>query len=228
MSNPERVAAPSIRARRKQRLNPLRPKATHIGPHPFRVQYLPQLRVARSLTWSSQSLAVDPAFGTSGTIGSGSPGSGNGQFNLPFDVALSPDGLEIAVSDSGNHRIERFSASSGTFIAAFGQQGSGTGQFNTPKGLAYDSLGYLYVVDSGNSRIVLAQASGIILGTSGTGTALGQLQGAINLAVGTRGIYAGDAENNRVQFFEPLSADDGAVLKPSALGGTLNPILSGA
>ena len=46
---------------------------------------------------------LDSTFGTAGLIGSF--GTGDGQFNTPYDVAVSPDGMEIAVSDSGNHRI---------------------------------------------------------------------------------------------------------------------------
>ncbi len=37
------------------------------------------------------------------------------------------------------------------------QPGQRLGQFNTPKGLTYDSCGTLYIVDSGNNRVVLAQ-----------------------------------------------------------------------
>jgi len=153
----------------------------------------------------TSSFQLDTNFNATGRIGltNGNSGTNFGEFNAPFDVAVTPDGEEIAVSDSGNHRIQRFTKD-GTFIDAFGQQGSALGQFNTPKGLTYDSVGDLYIVDSGNNRIVLAQDSAV-MGVSGTnGSALGQFQGAVNLGVGDRGIYVADTGNNRVQAFAPV------------------------
>src|SRR5438445_5579839 len=43
---------------------------------------------------SGTTFVVASSFGTLGYLGNGSAGSGNGQFNLPFDVALTPDGAE--------------------------------------------------------------------------------------------------------------------------------------
>ncbi|HEY6182197.1 MAG TPA: chitobiase/beta-hexosaminidase C-terminal domain-containing protein [Terriglobales bacterium] len=154
---------------------------------------------------------LDTTFNSTGSIGKSdrTTGSGNGEFNTPFDVAVSPDGGVIAVSDSGNHRIQRFVAN-GLFLDVFGQQGNAIGQFNTPRGLIYDDAGLLYVVDSGNNRIVLAypEIGAGIIGVSGTmGTALGQLQGAVNLSVGSRGIHVAEAGNNRIQIFDPIISE---------------------
>ncbi len=160
---------------------------------------------------TTSSFQLNATFGAAGTIGKSdkSSGSGNGEFNAPFDVAVSPDGGTISVSDSGNNRIQQFATTDGTFIGAFGQQGNGDGQFNSPEGLTYDNTGYLYIVDSGNNRIAVAFSSSVI-GTSGTsGTSLGQFQGAVNLGVGSRGIYVADTGNNRVQIFDPLATEGG-------------------
>jgi len=149
------------------------------------------------------SFTVDATFGTGGFIGNsdGSPGTGVGQFYGPFDVAVSPDGGTLSVSDSGNNQIQQFD-SLGHYLNAFGSAGSATGQFNTPKGLTFDSGGTLYIVDSGNSRIVMAQGS-TVTGTTGTyGTALGQFSGPVNLSIGTRGVYVADTGNNRIQKFD--------------------------
>jgi hypothetical protein len=164
----------------------------------------------------SGSFTLDTTFNGTGLIGKGNQtsGTGNGEFNAPFDVAVTPDGQEIAVSDSGNHRIQRFSSSDGSFLGVFGAQGSGTGQFNTPKGLTHDAGGYLYIVDSGNNRIALTLSFDVV-GTSGSsGTALGQFQGAINLGVGPRGIYVGETGNNRVQAFDPRGGGHDSALTP--------------
>jgi hypothetical protein len=173
------------------------------------------------------SYVPDTTFNTTGLIGKTdqTSGTGNGQFNTPFDVAVTPDGGQISVSDSGNHRIQNFT-SSGVFINAFGSSGSGAGQFSTPKGLAYNDLGHLYIADSGNNRIALADSSDVLETSGITGSALGQFQGIINLALGNRGLYVADTGNNRVQCFDPQIS--GTLLSPrSALTATLfTPALS--
>jgi hypothetical protein len=173
------------------------------------------------------SFQIDGSFGNSGYIGidTGSAGDGPGEFNAPFDVAVSPDGGTISVSDSGNDRIQQFDPS-GNYLDTFGSQGSAVGQFDTPKGLTYDSAGYLYIVDSGNNRIAVALSSSVI-GTSGTsGTALGQFQEAINLGVGSRGIYVADTGNNRVQIFDPMATGDGAASTTFGVRGSISTELS--
>ncbi len=164
----------------------------------------------------SGSYTLDTAFNGTGLIGKSNQtsGTGNGEFNTPYDVAITPDGAGIAVSDSLNHRIQNFKTADGSFIGAFGAQGSSVGQFNAPKGLAYDGAGYLYIVDSGNNRIALALSSAVT-GTSGSsGSALGQFQGAVNLCVGPRGIYVGETGNNRVQIFNPFNGGHSSAPTP--------------
>jgi hypothetical protein len=158
---------------------------------------------------TSGTYGLDTAFNGTGLIGKSSQtsGTGNGEFNMPFDVAVSPDSTQISVSDSANHRIQLFNASDGTFISKLGASGSGVGQFNTPRGLTYDGSSYLYIVDSGNNRVAVALSSSVI-GTSGSsGSALGQFSGAVNIGVGPRGIYVGETGNNRVQVFDSFRGD---------------------
>ena len=61
-------------------------------------------------------------------VGGPSAGSGNGQFNLPTDVAVDSSG-DVWVSDEFNHRIQEFS-STGAYIRQFGSLGTGNGQLN--------------------------------------------------------------------------------------------------
>jgi hypothetical protein len=172
---------------------------------------------------TTSSFQLDTTFGTSGRIGKIDKtfGSGNGEFNSPHDVAVTPDGMQIAVSDSGNNRIQLFTIS-GSFTSSYGQFGTGSGQFNVPKGLAFDSLGDLYIVDSGNNRIALVLSQGTGFGASGTtGAGLGQFNGPINLGIGVWATYVADTGNNRIQQFDPVSAGhlDPASLNPH---GTLS------
>lgn len=168
--------------------------------------------------FSPTTSSFQPAtFGSNGRIGGS--GTGDGQFNGPFDVAVTPDGEKIYVSDSANHRVQQFTKT-GAFVDSFGQQGSGSGQFNTPKGLACDELGALHIVDAGNNRIVRALDSMVVWTGGSAGTALGQFQSAVNLSAGSRGLYVADTGNNRLQVFNPLAGSAG--LNPRlALGAQL-------
>jgi len=173
------------------------------------------------------SFQADTNFGIGGCIGltNGTAGRNTNEFNAPFDVAVSPDDSQISVSDSGNNRIQQFSATNGVFIAAFGSQGSAVGQFNAPKGLTYDSSGILYIADSGNNRIVLAQFTAVI-GATGTGGAdLGQFNGPLNISIGKRGVYMADTGNGRVQKFD-LPAQGLFSITASGIGYALSSGLS--
>jgi DNA-binding beta-propeller fold protein YncE len=75
-----------------------------------------------------------------------------GPFNLPTNIALSPDG-DIFVSDGyGNCRVHRFSPS-GQWLLSWGQPGGGPGDFHLPHGIAFHPDGVVYVADRENSRI---------------------------------------------------------------------------
>lgn len=149
------------------------------------------------------SFQADTNFGVAGCIGStnGTAGTGTNEFNAPYDVAVSPDGQTISVSDTGNHRIQQFSAANGAFVTGFGSQGNQVGQFNAPQGLTYDASGTLYIADFGNNRMVLAEGSAVMDATGGGGSELGQFNGLRNVSVGKRGVYAADTGNNRIQKF---------------------------
>lgn len=167
---------------------------------------------------TTSSFTTDTNFGIGGRLGltNGLSGTSSNAFNAPFDVAVTPDGGTIAVSDSGNHRIQQFAATNGVFIASFGSSGNAVGQFNTPKGLTYDSVGTLYIVDSGNSRITLAQGSIVAAVTGTNGTALGQFSNPVNISIGTRGVYVADTGNNRIQKFN-LPASGLFSITPSSI-----------
>ncbi|MFN8671050.1 MAG: hypothetical protein U0457_03080 [Candidatus Sericytochromatia bacterium] len=83
-----------------------------------------------------------------GSIGSLEPGS----FNDPTDLAIDNRNGDIYVVDSGNNRVQRFSAE-GNYLSEFGQFGIENGSFNTPWGIAIDKEGYVYVSDPKNSRV---------------------------------------------------------------------------
>jgi DNA-binding beta-propeller fold protein YncE len=81
----------------------------------------------------------------------GSPGSGNGQFSGPYDVAVGADG-NLFVVDRGNNRIQVLDKN-GAFIAAWGGFGAGDGEFKQPMAIDLDADGNAYVTDLGNARV---------------------------------------------------------------------------
>jgi DNA-binding beta-propeller fold protein YncE len=132
----------------------------------------------------------------------GTSGSGDGNFNRPFGIAV--DAAEnVYVVDSLNARVEKFS-SSGVFLTKWGSQGSADGQFYAPAGIAIDvSTGAVYVSESGNHRIQKFDSSGNFLTKWGSfGSADGQFRAPIGLAVDSAGnVYVGDDGNYRIQKF---------------------------
>ena len=81
----------------------------------------------------------------------GSEGSGDGQFNQPYSVAVDGQG-NVYVAEAGNDRIQKFSGDR-RFITKWGSEGSGDGQFDDPSGVAVDGQGNVYVADYENTRI---------------------------------------------------------------------------
>ncbi len=73
-------------------------------------------------------------------------------FNLPTNLALSPDG-EMYVSDGyGNCCIHKFSPE-GELLLSWGAPGDGAGEFQIPHGIAVDHSGIVVVSDRENSRL---------------------------------------------------------------------------
>ncbi|PWT78819.1 MAG: hypothetical protein C5B58_14665 [Acidobacteria bacterium] len=91
----------------------------------------------------------------------GGKGSGKGQFDEPFGIAVDGAG-NVLVADSRNGRIEKFT-SSGTFIKSMGTKGTGYGQFEEPNGIAIDRHGYIYVADAGNHCVYRLAPDGSVI-----------------------------------------------------------------
>lgn len=83
----------------------------------------------------------------------GKRGSGNGEFNLPRDLAVGKDG-RLYVVDGGNFRVQIFDRD-GKYVSSFGKVGKMLGDFSRPKEIAADPEGNLYVADSafGNFQV---------------------------------------------------------------------------
>ena len=145
----------------------------------------------------------------------GTAGSGNGQFNGGFGVAVSPVDGTVAVADSANNRIQIFSEE-GTYVRQFGSVGSGNGQFKEPYGVAFDSQGDVWVADTLNSRIQELTATGQFIQKFGTeGSADGALNKPFGITVdGSGTVWVADTYNKRVQAFSAT----GTYIKKISIG----------
>ena len=106
------------------------------------------------------------------------------------------------------NRVQRFDAL-GNYVTSWGAYGTGNGQFVHPKGIAVDSLGNVYVADTGNDRIQEFDASGNLLTQWSTLNPTGVAVDSSDV------IYV--AGNNNIYRFNT----SGAPLTSWALGGAV-------
>ena len=156
----------------------------------------------------------------------GSEGSGMGQFLRPRGVAVGADG-SVYVADSGNHRIQKFTAD-GRWVTAWGtfggcpEQTPPPGTFCEPWGVAVGPDGSVYVADLWAHRVQKFSPDGVFLGqwgfSSNYGADLrpGAFYGPRGVIVAPDGtVYVTDTGNKRVQVFTA----DGAFLRMWGSGG---------
>ncbi len=90
----------------------------------------------------------------------GIAGSGPGQFNLPWGIAVAPNG-DVWVVDSENARVEQFTAA-GKYIRQVTSSGMTGGQF-TVKRMAIDQSGNLWVSEPGSGQVQELSEAGTVL-----------------------------------------------------------------
>jgi hypothetical protein len=92
----------------------------------------------------------------------GKAGRDRRHFNMPTDVAFTPDG-DIYVSDGyGNARVVYFTKD-GKYQGEWGELGSRPGQFSIAHAIAADSKGRIYVADRNNVRVQVFDRKGKLL-----------------------------------------------------------------
>ena len=146
--------------------------------------------------------AEDISSGYGYSVQWGSEGSGDGQFNNPYGIAIDAND-NVYVADYNNHRIQKFD-SSGNFISKWGSEGSGDGQFFIPSSVATDLSGNVYVAEWGNNRIQKFDSSGNFISKWGS---IGSGDGQFNTPTGmvtdlSDNVYVADYNNHRIQKFD--------------------------
>jgi sugar lactone lactonase YvrE len=132
----------------------------------------------------------------------GNPGTGTGQFSLPQDVTVGPDGSVYVVS---NNRISKFT-STGTFVTEGRSFGPSQTSFAGPQAVAAGPDGLLYVTNGWMRYFVaiLNSDCAYLSAWQSFGSGDGQFDTPRDVAVGPDGsIYVADAQNYRIQRFTP-------------------------
>ena len=103
-----------------------------------------------------------------GTLGiTGSPDSGNNQFDTPQGVAV--DVNYIYVADTENQRVQIFNRNTRDYVATLGgSYGTGNYEFKYPTDVAVDAAGNIYVADYANKRVQQYNSSRFYQRTYGT------------------------------------------------------------
>ena len=122
---------------------------------------------------------------------------------------------EIAVSDTGNHKIHLFK-SDGTHIKSFGGEGAQHGEFDWPCGIVFHGANIIVAEQSKNSRVQeLSRQGGYLRHFGGLGSLDHQLNFPAGLSIDSDGnIIVADKGNKLIKIFSA----DGQFLNKLAIG----------
>ncbi|CAF1573485.1 unnamed protein product [Rotaria magnacalcarata] len=113
--------------------------------------------------------------------------------------------LNLYVADCGSNSVLLFQPGQSSGIIVAGIRAAVSFQLHCPTGIVLDADGYLFIVDSGNNRIVRSGPNGFrcVVGCSDTsGSASNQLNSPFALSFDSYGnIFVTDQKNHRVQKF---------------------------
>ncbi len=141
----------------------------------------------------------------------GTRGSGDGQFNVPLQAAVAPDGT-LYVLDSGNFRVQAFDRD-GKFLRKFGNVGKEFGNFGRARGIAVDDDGLVYVTDASFNNFQIFNPDGQLLlaiGQSSLESNPGRYGMLNGIAVDeTKRVYVVDQLFNKVEVIRRLTDSEG-------------------
>jgi hypothetical protein len=128
-------------------------------------------------------------------------GWSSGSFDKPTGIAT--DGINVYVSDYGNHRIQRFDRNL-NYISSFSTRDTSdqaSMRFGYPLDVALSELGDLFILDGENLRVLKFNSQKFFERSFGDINAgIGKLQNPIRLVVTTSRIFVG--EQSRIVVFD--------------------------
>jgi len=137
----------------------------------------------------------------------GKRGQQQGEFNIPLQATVSPNGL-LHVVDSGNFRVQTFDQN-GAFKHSFGSLGRYPGQFARPKGVASDPENNIYVVDTAFGNFQIFNPEGELLlfvGQRGQSSKPTNYMLPAGIDVDQKGrIYIADQFFRKVDIYRPVT-----------------------
>lgn len=144
-------------------------------------------------------------FDTAGNLveAIGRRGDGPGEFNYPSHVALSGD--DLYVTDTMNSRVQIIPLAGGK-PRMFGERGLYIGNLVRPKGVAVDSEGNVYVVESYYDNLLVFNRQGeFLMPIGGMGYGTGKFYLPAGVWVDNRNrVFVADMFNGRVTVFQFL------------------------
>jgi DNA-binding beta-propeller fold protein YncE len=144
---------------------------------------------------------LDTTFDSDGIVGA--PGTGDGQFNQPWAIAIDWSGY-VYVTDSGNDRIQVF-GSDGAFVRRWSQSGNGNGQLDEPSGFCLLGTSKVFVAEAANHRVQELSTYGYFFSKIGSqGSGASQFNGPRDVCydLDFDQIIVTDTGNNRIQIFQ--------------------------
>lgn len=149
----------------------------------------------------------------------GQRGEEPGQFNFPTYLTLAQG--KLYVTDTMNARIQVLDAVTGESKRIIGERGLNMGNLVRPKGVAVDTEGNIYVVESYHDYLLVFNHKGeFLIPIGGTGQGIGQfyLPTSVWIDANNR-VFVADMFNGRVKLFQFLGGEPSNELQ----GGLTNP-----
>ena len=163
---------------------------------------------------------ITPAGGVTTLAGSGAYGSADGigtvaSFSSLDGLAVGAGG-EILVADGGNNRIRKITQTGQVSVFAgsnLARDDTGpAASFNIPLGAAVDSIGNIYIADTGNHKIRKVTTMGVVTTFAGTGLTgssdgtgtVASFTSPYGVAVDATGnVFVADAGNSKIRKITP-------------------------
>jgi DNA-binding beta-propeller fold protein YncE len=137
----------------------------------------------------------------------GRRGSAEGEFNYPTHLAFARG--ELYVTDTLNSRIQVFGTDGAGLARTFGARGLYVGNLVRPKGVAVDTEGNVYVVESYHDHLLVFDREGaFLMAIGGVGQDAGRFYLPAGVWVDARNrVFVADMFNGRVAVFQFLGGE---------------------